>query len=296
MALVPGVGFTPLSTITSWKNHDGSVHLGQLIASSPLGSSAASIDARYGAGSSQRWYWTAIDNENAGHVGRNALVDLFKRGQLGNPTIYDGNPTAQEVEDACATGDPRVLQWAMEVPTDAEPVQFPLPDGYPCGVSVQKIPGTPYPPRPVLNTNPNCVANGAATPPAPPQPAPAPAPPPVPAPVPTAATHVLQLLPGFTAAISFVQNGETHSAVVGAPIPVGAGAAGGYFTFFEPGNPEVFVKLVDGRALNQKYWIFIGTLTDVEFTLTITGGTLGAWTYHNPHGHTLGYANTNTLA
>jgi hypothetical protein len=34
-------------------------------------------------------------------------------------------------------------------------------------------------------------------------------------------------------------------------------------------NPEVVVKVVDGRPVNGKFWSFFGSLTDVEYTLTI---------------------------
>jgi hypothetical protein len=40
-----------------------------------------------------------------------------------------------------------------------------------------------------------------------------------------------------------------------------------------PDNPEVFVKLLDGRAVNGKYWVFFGGLTDFEYTLTATDRT-----------------------
>ncbi|MBI2214439.1 MAG: hypothetical protein HYU52_12405 [Acidobacteria bacterium] len=42
-------------------------------------------------------------------------------------------------------------------------------------------------------------------------------------------------------------------------------------------NPEVFVKMLDGRAFNGNFWTFFGGLTDLEYTLMVkdtqTGGT-----------------------
>jgi hypothetical protein len=35
-------------------------------------------------------------------------------------------------------------------------------------------------------------------------------------------------------------------------------------------NPEVFVKVIDGRSFNGFYWIFSNSLTDLEYTLTVT--------------------------
>jgi hypothetical protein len=48
----------------------------------------------------------------------------------------------------------------------------------------------------------------------------------------------------------------------------------GYFSIpaitSNPNNPEVFVKLLDGTAINGEYWFFYGGLTDLEYTLTVT--------------------------
>ncbi|MEP6800541.1 MAG: S8 family serine peptidase [Acidobacteriota bacterium] len=57
----------------------------------------------------------------------------------------------------------------------------------------------------------------------------------------------------------------------------------GYFWFFSANNVELLVKLVDGRAVNGKYWFFSGALSDVEYTLTVTDTATGAVkTYFNP--------------
>jgi hypothetical protein len=48
----------------------------------------------------------------------------------------------------------------------------------------------------------------------------------------------------------------------------------GYFSLpeltGESENPEVFVKIIDGRELNGRYWVFYGGLTDLELVLTVT--------------------------
>jgi PKD repeat protein len=53
----------------------------------------------------------------------------------------------------------------------------------------------------------------------------------------------------------------------------------GYFSIpaltANPLNPEVFVKVLDARAVNGEYWVFYGGLTDLEYTLTVR---------HNPTG------------
>jgi hypothetical protein len=44
----------------------------------------------------------------------------------------------------------------------------------------------------------------------------------------------------------------------------------GAFWFFHPDNLEIVLKVLDGCALNQRFWAFAGGLTDVEVDLTIT--------------------------
>ena len=43
-----------------------------------------------------------------------------------------------------------------------------------------------------------------------------------------------------------------------------------------PGNPEVFVKILDGTLINGEFWFFYGGLTDLEYTLTVTDQGTGA--------------------
>jgi len=47
----------------------------------------------------------------------------------------------------------------------------------------------------------------------------------------------------------------------------------GFFSFpsltGNPDNPEVFVKLIDGRAVNGKWWIFWGGLTDLDYEISV---------------------------
>jgi len=54
----------------------------------------------------------------------------------------------------------------------------------------------------------------------------------------------------------------------------------GYFSLpaltMQPDNPDVFVKILDGRAITGKYWVFYGGLTDVGFTMTVTDTATGA--------------------
>lgn len=44
----------------------------------------------------------------------------------------------------------------------------------------------------------------------------------------------------------------------------------GGFWFFGEDNLEVTVKLLDGRAVNGHFWVFLASMTDVGFTLEVT--------------------------
>jgi hypothetical protein len=75
---------------------------------------------------------------------------------------------------------------------------------------------------------------------------------------------------------------EGHTGV-GTAVPLTADT--GYFWFFAATNVEVLLKVLDGRALNGKFWVFYGALSNVEYTLTVTDVATGAVrTYANPSG------------
>lgn len=57
----------------------------------------------------------------------------------------------------------------------------------------------------------------------------------------------------------------------------------GYIWFFGPNNIEVAVKVIDGCALNNRYWVFAAGLTNVQVDLTVTDTRTGTTTsYRNP--------------
>lgn len=45
--------------------------------------------------------------------------------------------------------------------------------------------------------------------------------------------------------------------------------ASGYFWFFDSSEVELTVKLVNGLAVNARYWVFVASATDVPFTLSV---------------------------
>ena len=70
----------------------------------------------------------------------------------------------------------------------------------------------------------------------------------------------------------------------------------GYFWFFDPGNLELAVKVLDGTVLNGKHWVFWGALSDVEYEIAVTDTATGARkTYHNPRGRICGGADTEAF-
>ncbi|HYH44719.1 MAG TPA: hypothetical protein VEG34_03475 [Thermoanaerobaculia bacterium] len=59
----------------------------------------------------------------------------------------------------------------------------------------------------------------------------------------------------------------------------------GAFSFFHPANVEVVVKVIDGCALNGRFWVFAAGLTDVRTEIAVTDAVTGARrTYGNPAG------------
>jgi hypothetical protein len=67
----------------------------------------------------------------------------------------------------------------------------------------------------------------------------------------------------------------------------------GYFWFFDSGNVELVVKALDGRAVNEHFWVFYGALSGVEYTLTVVDTQTGVpKRYYNPSGTLASVADT----
>src|SRR6202008_1477170 len=50
----------------------------------------------------------------------------------------------------------------------------------------------------------------------------------------------------------------------------------GYFWFFSANNVEMVIKVVDGRPVNGKFWVFAGGLTNVEYIIEVVDSVTGA--------------------
>ncbi|MEO8432265.1 MAG: hypothetical protein ABI592_12200 [Acidobacteriota bacterium] len=70
----------------------------------------------------------------------------------------------------------------------------------------------------------------------------------------------------------------------------------GSFWFFSSGNLELNIKVVDGRAVNNHFWVFYGALSDVQYTVTVTDTETGAVrSYTNPQGRLASVADTSAF-
>ncbi len=66
-------------------------------------------------------------------------------------------------------------------------------------------------------------------------------------------------------------------------VPLGDGNSSGYYWFFDVGNPEVLVKLIDACAVNGHFWFFAAGLTNLEVKIGVTDAQTGAKrSYTNP--------------
>jgi hypothetical protein len=101
----------------------------------------------------------------------------------------------------------------------------------------------------------------------------------------------LCLLSGrFRVGVTF-RNPNDGTTGVGQSVP-GSDEAG-TFWFFSPANTELVVKLLDGRAVNGKYWTFYGALSNVGYTITVQDLVTSAQkVYHNRQGNVCGLADT----
>src|SRR3954471_14226937 len=70
----------------------------------------------------------------------------------------------------------------------------------------------------------------------------------------------------------------------------------GAFWFFDAANLELMVKVLDGRTINGKFWVFFGALSDVDYTLTVIDTQTGKQkAYHNPSGTLASRADTSAF-
>jgi hypothetical protein len=85
----------------------------------------------------------------------------------------------------------------------------------------------------------------------------------------SAPTSQLGLLAGrFAVTASWFLLGGTAAPHHASAVQVADGS--GYFWFFDAGNVELSVKMIDGTAINGHLWVFVASSTTVAFNLTVT--------------------------
>ena len=122
------------------------------------------------------------------------------------------------------------------------------------------------------------VEHGGAPPPSPPNPNP----PPVESPcAPT--TDVLHFDGGYRVRMCYVTpDGDTGQAQAG----IWASGQSGLLWFFDRGNAEALVKVLDGCGVNGHRWVYVAPVTDLGFELRVTGPTGQTWIHTNSTGRT----------
>ena len=56
------------------------------------------------------------------------------------------------------------------------------------------------------------------------------------------------------------------------------------------------IKVLDGRAFNNRFWVFYGSLSDVQYSITVTDAETGAVkNYENPSGNLGSVADTEAF-
>jgi len=70
----------------------------------------------------------------------------------------------------------------------------------------------------------------------------------------------------------------------------------GAFWFFAPDNVELVVKVLDGRPVNGKFWVFVGGLSSVEYSIEVTDTETGdVWTHGHARGKLESFADTSAF-
>ncbi len=102
-------------------------------------------------------------------------------------------------------------------------------------------------------------------------------------------TAVLCLLGRFEVEVAWQDFAGNTGAGSPRPLTTDAGA----FWLFQDSNLELLVKMLDGRPLNGRFWLFYGALSNVGYTLRVLDRETGAVrTYINPAGRLSSFSDT----
>lgn len=112
-------------------------------------------------------------------------------------------------------------------------------------------------------------------------------------------TSTLCLLNRFRVTLQAKDN-PSRSNNTGPGVTVTVNSVFGFFTTPalapDPSDIQVFVKMVDATGFNGKFWVFLGGLTDLEFTVTVADSNTGVVrTYKKDAGNTCGWNDTGAF-
>lgn len=89
----------------------------------------------------------------------------------------------------------------------------------------------------------------------------------------------------FSVELSFASSlgGGVSGEALATPLSSLGIAKGGIFSFSDPANPEILVKVLNGCAITGHFWVFFAATTTLGFELTVTDTVAGVTrTYVNP--------------
>ena len=97
---------------------------------------------------------------------------------------------------------------------------------------------------------------------------------------PNATTLCIDGAPGdgrFSVRVAYdtVLGGGLSGEALATPLVALGASAGGLFTFFDPTNPELVVKIIDGCFLTDHFWVYSSAGTNAGFAITIEDLQLG---------------------
>jgi hypothetical protein len=109
------------------------------------------------------------------------------------------------------------------------------------------------------------------------------------------AADTLCLMDGrFAVKVDWVNQHDNNAAGIGTAVE--GSDQTGYFWYFNPANIELVVKVLDGRNLNGNFWFFYGSLSDVQYEITVTDTETGeSVPYLNSAGDTCGEFDTGAF-
>jgi len=100
--------------------------------------------------------------------------------------------------------------------------------------------------------------------------------------------------------ITLVATNQHNNNVQGAGVALPQTDTFGYFSLpsitNNPSNPEVFIKILDGRPINGFYWVFYGHLTDLIYDISVKENATGITkVYHKNAGNEAGGFDTTAF-